>query len=196
MPPRQKLTASSSAIAPIAVSVSVALQPAARAHPETVDHREQRQRRRRDERVIQRPLRQLEEIAGKSHRHRRHAAGLDDEQQHPAVNESHRRMQRLAQISVLPADDRQPRGQLRVNKSAGQRDQPARDPRPENERRSVDPLRDDVGIDENARADDAAHHRHRRAEQAELAGELAASFGARGLRRRFHARQQRDSNCW
>ena len=119
-------------------------------------------------------MRQLEKIARKRDRDRRHPPGLDDEQQHPAVNEGHRRMQRLAQIRILATDDGQARGQFRINKSAGQRDQAAHDPRAEDERRCVDPLGDEIGIDENARADNAAHHRHRRAEKAEAAGELAA----------------------
>ena len=50
---------------------------------------------------------------------------------------------------------------------------PPRDPRPEDERRCVDSLRDDVGVDENSRADDAAHHGHGGAEEPELAGELS-----------------------
>ena len=146
------------------------MQAAARAHAEAIDRGQQCEGRGCDERIAQRPLRQLEKIAGKGHRHGRHPASLDDEQQHPAVNKCHRRMQRLSQISVLPAHDRQPRRQLGVNESARERDQPARDPGPEDQRRSMDPLRDDVGIDENPRADYAAHHRHRGPEKAELAG--------------------------
>ena len=96
-------------------------------------------------------MRQLEKIAGKGHRHRRHPAGLDDEQQHPAVNKRHRRMQRLAQIGVLPTDDWQSRRQLCVNESAGERNQSAHDPRPQDQRRSMNALRDNIGIDENSR---------------------------------------------
>ena len=44
---------------------------------------------------LHRPLRQFEKITGKSHCDRRHPAGLNHEQQYPAVNKSDRWMQAL-----------------------------------------------------------------------------------------------------
>ncbi len=119
-------------------------------------------------------MRQLQKISRKRDRDRRHSTGLNDEQQDPAVNERHRRMQCLAQIRILSAHDRQPHRQFRVDESADERDQSAGDPRAQDQRGSMDAFRDDVGIDENPRADDPAHHRHGRSEQAELATESSA----------------------
>ena len=42
----------------------------------------------------------------------------------------------------------------------------------------MDPLGDDVGINENSRADDSAHHRHRRPEKPELARQVPGPFAA------------------
>ena len=39
-------------------------------------------------------------------------------------------------------------------------------------------LGNEIGIDENPRPDDAAHHRHRRAKESELPGELALATGS------------------
>ena len=75
-------------------------------------------------------LRQLEKIAREGHRDRCHPTGLDDEEQNPPVDERNRRVQSLAQIGILPADNRQPRGQLRINETSGERDHPASRPTP------------------------------------------------------------------
>ncbi len=91
-------------------------------------------------------------------------------------------MECLAQIGVLAADDREPRRQLRVDETAGQSDQAARDPRAEDQQRGMDPLGDKIGIDENARADDAAHYGHGGAEKPELTRQLPVSgFRIHGL---------------
>jgi hypothetical protein len=99
-------------------------------------------------------------------------ARLDDQQQRPAVQERHERMKRLTEESILAADFRHHRAQLGKDKCAGQRDQSARHPYCKNQKRRLDRPRDDIRVDENAGADDAADDDHRRVEEVEFAGEF------------------------
>jgi hypothetical protein len=71
----------------------------------------------------------------------------------------------FAEVGVLPAHLGASRGQLGVDERARERDRATGEPRAEDEEGRVHLLRDDVRVDEDARADDAAHHDHRRVEQ-------------------------------
>ena len=86
-------------------------------------------------------------------------------------------MQRLAQIDILPAHDRQTRSQLRVDESTDQRDEPTGNPGAQDQRRSMDTLCDEVRIDEDAGTDDAAHYRHGSAKKTELARKSCVMSG-------------------
>ena len=77
----------------------------------------------------ERPVRKLQKVSSKRDCHRGHAASLNHKQQHPSIKKGDCRMQRFAQIGILPADYRQPRGQFRVDKSAGERDHARRQSR-------------------------------------------------------------------
>ena len=106
-------------------------------------------------------------------------AGLDDEEQGPTVEETGERMQALAEgrrTARLPSERVRP---VRHNKGAGESDRSADDPGPEHQRGRVEPPSNDVGIDEDAGADDAPDHHHRGVERTEDALE-----GRRGIRRR------------
>ena len=84
-------------------------------------------------------------------------------------------MQRVAQVSVLSANDRCACRELRVNETAEQRHNSAGNPRAENQRNGVNSLGDQIWINENAGADDATDYRHRRAEQPELTRQTSAA---------------------
>ena len=125
-------------------------------------------------------MRELLEIAGEGDGAGGHAAGLDDEQQSPSVDEGQQRVVRLAQVRVLPADPRPASRELGVNEGAGERDEPAHGPGQEDLERSVDAARDHRRVHEDAGADDPSHHDHRGIEEAEPPQE----DGGRGGRRR------------
>ena len=99
-------------------------------------------------------------------------------------------MQSFAQVGILPADYRETRGQFRIDESADQCDQSARDPNAHDERGRLHALRDQVGVDENSRADDAAYHSHDGAEKTELTSESLMgriAFEGSGIAGRSHA---------
>src|SRR5262245_7788751 len=81
-------------------------------------------------------------------------------------------MKRLTEERVLPADPWHHRAQLGKDKRAGQRDHPSRHPNRKNQERRLDRLRDDIRVNENARADDAADDDHRRVEEVKFVGEF------------------------
>ena len=66
----------------------------------------------------------------------------------------------LTKIKILSARARQARRQFGPDEGAEQGESSAQQPDAENQKRRVDPQRDNVGIDEDAGADDAAHHDH------------------------------------
>jgi hypothetical protein len=115
---------------------------------------------------------ELAEIAREGDRHRRHSARLDDQQQGPAVKEGRHRPPGIAQIGILAANLRPARGELGIDEGAGDCDQAAGQPDPDDQQRRAH-LPGHLGrIQEDTRADDAAHHQHGRIEQAEPADEL------------------------
>jgi hypothetical protein len=83
-------------------------------------------------------------------------------------------MEGFAKISVLTTDDGQAPSELGVNEATEKRDDTARNPYRQDEEGSVDAFSDEIGIDEDSRADDAAHHGHGGAEKAEMAREGGA----------------------
>ena len=93
-------------------------------------------------------------------------------------------MKRLAQVSVLAADRRPARRQFRINECAQHRNHAAGDPHSENQQRGVQLLRDDIRVDEDAGADDAAHDDHGGVEESHLpeqSGECVAGFELGGV---------------
>ena len=114
----------------------------------------------------------MQRVGGKGDRDRGDGAALDDEEQRPAVQEAGERMQSVAQVDVLAARLGKERAELGVGERAGQRDRAAGDPRPQHEQRRVETLRDDVGSDEDAGADDPPDHHHRGVEGTERALEV------------------------
>src|ERR1039458_5629592 len=92
-------------------------------------------------------------------------AGLDDEEEGPAVEESPQRPQRLAQVNILPAGPGHHGGELAVAERAGdghgRRHQPGRDQQRRRSNRPAHVRRDD----EDARPDHRAHHNRSRGEQ-------------------------------
>ena len=69
-------------------------------------------------------------------------------------------MVRLAKIEILAAGSGHARGKFGPDECAEQSEYAAENPDTENQKRRVDVERDDVGIDEDAGADDAAHDDH------------------------------------
>ena len=85
----------------------------------------------------------------------------------------HAQLEKLLEIQDLKTQRRE----LRIDERAHERDQAARGPHAEDQRRGVHVLRDHGRIDEDARADDAAHDQHGRVERAEAAGERGGGHG-------------------
>jgi hypothetical protein len=108
-------------------------------------------------------------VLRKRHRHCRHRAAFDHEQQRPAVEKRDERMIRVAEIHVLSARGRQHRAQLRVRQRSDQRNHRARHPGADHELGRLQTLSDDVRIDEDAGTDDAADDDHRRVERSKRA---------------------------
>ena len=120
-----------------------------------------------------RPARQFQKVARERYRDRRHAAGLNHQQQHPSVQKSGQRMKRVAQVCILPAHIRHARRQLGIDERAQHRHHAARHPHPEDQHRRMDLPGHNVRIDEDARADDAAHDDHGGVEQSDTAQKLS-----------------------
>ena len=95
-----------------------------------------------------------------SDRYRSHPAGLRHQEKDPSVDECDRRMVGLAQIKILPARARQAGGELGPDERAEQGKSSAHEPHSQDQEWSVHAKRNHVGIDENAGADNAAHHDH------------------------------------
>src|SRR5207302_1739164 len=102
----------------------------------------------------------------------RHSARLNHEQQTPAVNKADQRMHGLAQINVLAAGLRDLRRKLGIDERPRQCNQSADGPCSENQKWSMNLLSYYIRIREDARADDPAHHDHRRVEEAETASKM------------------------
>jgi len=153
------------------------LHAASGAYAEAVDGGEQGQGTCGQVRIPDRPMREFEKIACEDDCDGSHAAGLNHQQQHPAIEKRHARMKRFAQVSVLAAHGGQARGEFGIDEAAEKRDDTAGNPSRQDEERGVDALGDQIRIDEDSRADDAAHHGHGRAKQAEMACQAARRRG-------------------
>ena len=127
---------------------------------ETIDDCQHPENRHRQELLRNPEAGHFPEIAPENNRASRHAAGLHDQQQRPAVKKRDHRMIGIAQVRVLAPDARPQHRELGVNKRTDQRDNSAENPRAEHQRRRMDEARDDGGIHKNARPDDAPHHNH------------------------------------
>src|SRR5262249_51825182 len=141
------------------------------ADAEAVDGSEKRERGRGNERIVDGPVGEFEKVASEGDRYGGHSAGLNDEKQHPAVEKRDPGMERFPEISVLAADDGQARSEFGVDKAAQKSDEAAGKPHRQDEERAVDAFGDEIGINEDSRADDAAHHSHGGPEKAEMARE-------------------------
>src|SRR5436190_9891399 len=76
-------------------------------------------------------------------------------------------MECVADVRVLSAHIRLPIRELGVHERAGEGNRTTHDPWRQDQRRRVNQPRDDGRIDEDAGADDSAHHDHRRVEQSQ-----------------------------
>ena len=148
-----------------------ALHIASRSHSKAVHESEDGKRYDGDDAVRHGQTHKLAEIAREGDRDRRHSARLDDEQQRPAVEERRHRPVGIAEIGILSADFWPPCGELRVDQGRGKRDQPAKHPHPDNQRRCRDVTRNLGRVDENSGADDPAHDQHGRVERTKPASE-------------------------
>ena len=81
-------------------------------------------------------------------------------------------MHRIPQIDVLATRFRALGRKFRVDERASQRYQTTNSPGSQNQKRSVDLLRHNIGICEDARANDPAHYDHRGVEETETASEM------------------------
>jgi hypothetical protein len=78
----------------------------------------------------------------------------------------------FAQVQILAARPWEPRRKFRPDERAEHRERPARQPNAENQRRRVYTQSDHIGIDENTRPHDPAHHDHRGVKQSKQAPRL------------------------
>ncbi len=83
---------------------------------------------------------------------------------------------RLREVGILSSNLRAARSEFGIDERSGECDGSSRSPCAEDEKRRVDLLSDDVGIDEDAGANDASHHEHHRVEQAQAAKEGRHQF--------------------
>jgi hypothetical protein len=109
-----------------------------------------------------------------------HPAGLGDQQQHPSINERHAGMVGFAQVEYWPPESGRRVASSAQMKRAGHGQCAADQPDAQNQERRVHLLRDHIGIDEDAGADDAAHHDHGGVEEAGRAGGAVARGGVGG----------------
>jgi hypothetical protein len=149
--------------------------PAARLDAEVVDQGQEGDGRdcQRNRRRI-RPAAETQRVAGKRDRDGRDRAAFNQQEQRPAVHEAHERMPPVSQVEILTAGFREDRAELGIGKCTGERDQAPGNPRREHERARVEALGNNVGIDEDAGADDAADDDHRGIEWSQRAAETHA----------------------
>ncbi len=143
---------------------------ASRFHAEEIDDRQHDHRGDRERHCRRvRPSDETKRVIGERDRDGGDRAALDQRQQRPSVEEPGQRVVAIPQVDVLPAGARELRAQFGIGERAGERDGASRGPRRQHQHRGVEALRDDVGIDEDAGADDAADDHHRGVERAERA---------------------------
>jgi hypothetical protein len=118
----------------------------------------------------------FEKVSRERDGHGGHTPSLRNEQQDPSVDERDGWMEGFAQVCVLTSDLRPARSELGVDKGSGERDGSSGGPGAEDQERCVDLLCDYVGIDEDARTDDASHDEHHCIEQAQAAEEARHQF--------------------
>ena len=136
------------------------LRASASFHAQTIDESQDGEGRCGDYPVAGVQTGEVQKVAGEGDGYGRHTSGIDDQQQHPAVKKCDRGMIGLAEVSVLTADCGKRGRQFSPNKSAAHSDNAAKNPGSQDQCWSMDLLRDDVGIYEDARTDDAAHDQH------------------------------------
>ena len=116
-------------------------------------------------------------VLGEGHRDSRDGAGLDDQEQRPAVEEARQRAVGLAQVDVLAARVGDHARQLAVAHGRGHGDERGDEPDDQQPARAAHGARDVGADDEDARADHGAGHQHGRVEESQLALES----GSRGV---------------
>ena len=120
---------------------------------------------------------QVQKVAGEGDGYGRHTTGIDDQQQHPAVEKCDRWMIGFAEVSILTADGGERGRQFSPNESAAHSDNAAKNPGGEDQCWSMDLLRDNVGIYEDSGTDDAAHDEHGGVKKAKLACQACLGSG-------------------
>ena len=93
---------------------------------------------------------QVPEVAGESYGNRRHSSRLSDQLERPSVNKCYGRMIGFPQVRVLATQMWAARGKLGIDKSSGERDQPARDPCAQNQGRRMNLSSNNVRVDKDA----------------------------------------------
>jgi hypothetical protein len=114
---------------------------------------------------------QVDEVPREGYGDGCHPAGLNHQQQYPAIKKRECRVIGLAKIRILSADCGKSGREFGPYECPAQADEPAEEPRSYDERGRVHLTGNDIRVDENAGADDSAHHRHGGVEQAKLAGQ-------------------------
>src|SRR6185503_16713460 len=95
----------------------------------------------------------FQKVTSKRDRDCCHTAGLDHQQQSPAIQKCDERMIGIAEISVLAANFRPQRCELRPDECRSQRDEPTQSPNEENQEWRGNALGNNIRIDEDAGAD-------------------------------------------
>ncbi len=116
-------------------------------------------------------------VAGKGDGDGGHATGLHDEQESPTVQEGDGGMEGVFEIGILAAEVGTEGGEFGVDECASEGGKAAEDPSAEDEWGGVDLPGDNIGIDKDAGADDAAHDDHGDVKDAEAADERFVTVG-------------------
>src|SRR6185437_10438769 len=94
------------------------------------------------------------------------SAGLNDQEQCPAVKKSPERAEGFAKINVLPARMRHHGGKFTVSKGSDDGEESGDQPRANEERWRTDFAGNFCGYEKNSRTNHRTHHQHGRAGQA------------------------------
>ena len=120
------------------------------------------------------PRPQHAEVTREADRHGRDRAGLDDQEQRPAVEEPPQRRERFAQVDVLAAGARHHRRQFAVGQRADDRQHAGHDPRGQQPSGAPTLPRHVGRHDEDAGPDHRADDDHRGVEEAEASCEFVS----------------------
>ena len=134
------------------------------------------------------PPEQSQGIGREGDRHGSNRAGFNHQQQGPPVEKAGQRVPAVAKVDVLSAGAGKHATQLRVGECANESDGASRDPGRKHQDAAVQRAGDQVGVDEDAGADNAADDDHRGVEGAKRTTEgHGRDYTAAALRQLAHA---------